>query len=268
MTRVRTIAAALLLVAGVATGAELSPLQRQQLLSEAQAAYDEGVSVLRRDPGSAVEAFRTAAERFGQLLDDGVVNGRLHYNLANAWLQAGELGRAILHYRAAEAMMPGDPRVRHNLEYARSLRRSNIPPSGRRALGEALLGWLDAIPRRVRLEAGFAAWVAFWGALGLHLFAPRRLWPWLAGSLTLIWLAAAASLLADADGPDHSEGIVLVDDVIVRKGNSEGFEPQFAEPLHQGVEFIVLEHRADWIRIELPDGKTGWIRADQAGLIE
>ena len=64
----------------------------------------------------------------------------------------------------------------------------------------------------------------------------------------------------------HRDGVVLTDDVVVRKGNSEGFEPQFLEPLHQGVEFRVLEQRTGWLSIELPDGKTGWIRADAAGV--
>jgi len=61
--------------------------------------------------------------------------------------------------------------------------------------------------------------------------------------------------------------VVLVDDVIARKGNGEGFEPQFEEPLHQGVEFEVLDRRPGWFQVELADGQRGWIRTDQAALI-
>ena len=60
----------------------------------------------------------------------------------------------------------------------------------------------------------------------------------------------------------------MADEVIVRKGNSTSYEPQFNQPLYEGVEFTLIERRGDWLRIELPDGNSGWISADQAELIE
>jgi len=56
----------------------------------------------------------------------------------------------------------------------------------------------------------------------------------------------------------------MADGVVVRKGNGDGFEPAFTQPLSQGVEFRVLEERPGWIQIRLPDGKSGWIKALQA----
>ena len=83
-----------------------------------------------------------------------------------------------------------------------------------------------------------------------------------------MWIAFGVSVGADTFGTgDHTEGVILIDDVVVRKGNSEGFEQRFEQPLQQGVEFRVIEQRPEWLSIELPDGKTGWIRASAAGLI-
>ena len=254
-------------IAQNARAAALSEDQRQQILSEAQQAYDLGVSTLRSTPREAAASFETAAQRYRQLLDDGVVNGALHYNLANAYLQDGELGRAILHYRAARKLIPLDPRLKHNLEYARGLRRSRIPPSGGRALTEALLFWHHETSAGVRFGVFTAAWLGFWIMMGLNLYRPRLAWGWPAAALAAIWLACAVSVASDVWFGDHLEGVVLADDVIVRKGNSEGFEPQFEEPLHQGVEFRVLEKRPGWLHIELANSKTGWIRTDQAGLL-
>ena len=92
-------------------------------------------------------------------------------------------------------------------------------------------------------------------------------WRWLGAVTAVLWLACAISVAADELGGRALEGVVLADDVVVRKGNSEGFEPRFEQPLHEGVEFRVIEQRPDWLSIELPDGKTGWIRAADAGLI-
>lgn len=264
----RLLAAIVTAIGGATAHGELTAGQRQQILTEAGEAYDQGVSFLRRDPVQAARALETAVQRYRQLVDDGVVNGRLHYNLANAYLQSGEIGRAILHYRAAEKLIPGDPRLRRNLQYARTLRRSRIAPTGERALGRALLGWHFNTSATTRFRVFLGAYLAFWILLGGQLIVPHAAWRWLAGVTAALWIVFGASVAAQhiAEG-GRRDGVVLVDEVIVRKGNSEGFEPQFEEALHQGVEFHVLEDRLGWLFIELPDGKTGWIRADQAGLL-
>ncbi len=260
-------AVCMLAAAFLAASATLSDTQRLQILEEANDAYNRGLAVLRTSPGDAAALFSTAARRFQQLADDGVVNPRLEYNLGNAYLQGGDLGRAILHYRRAEELSPGDPRLRHNLDYARTLVRSQIAPSAPRALTDALLSWHRRMPLRVRYWAFLAAWLVIWAALGLNMLDPRPRWRWAAAAASALCLPAGASVAADIFRGPPREGVVLADDVIVRKGNSTGFEPQFQEALHPGVEFRLLEERSDWLQIELPDGKTGWIPADTAGLI-
>lgn len=248
------------------SGAELTDVQREQILTEAQEAYDRGLSLVRNDLDEARRAFGAAAERFGQLADDGVRNAGLQYNLGNAWFQAGDLGRAILHYRQAQRLSPEDPRIRHNLEYARSQTRSRIAPSGGRALGAALLGWHQRIPLALRVDAFLGAWVMFWVLLALNQARGRTAFRVAAVVATAIWIACGASAavqLADTT----REGVVIADDVVVRKGNSEAFEPQFEQPLHQGVEFDLIEQRPGWLRIRLPNDKTGWIPSDAAAIL-
>jgi hypothetical protein len=191
----------------------------------------------------------------------------LQYNLGNAYLQLGDLGRAILHYRAAEQVIPRDPKLRHNLKYARSLTESRIAVSGERALRSALLGWHRGTSTRTRLVVFVTAYTLFWVLLTLNLLASGPWWRWPAIAAGVVWIAMGVSVASDILGADENrQGVVLADDVVVRKGNSEGFDPKFEQPLHQGVEFRVLEQRPGWLSIELPDGKTGWIRAADAGL--
>ncbi len=244
--------------------AQLSDSQREALLSEAQAAYDRGVGLSRHDQAAAAEAFREAAARFTQLADDGVVNGLLEYNLANAHLQSGNIGRAILHYRRADRLIRGDPRLEHNLAYARPLRRNQLGESGGLALAAALLGWHERTSLAGRLNLFLGAWVAFWAVIGWHLLASRGALRWAAAALGIVSLGLGASVAVDLIRGDGSREAVLISDgVIARKGNGEGFEPMFLEPLHQGVEVVVAEERGGWCRVELPDGKGGWIPADR-----
>ena len=47
-------------------------------------------------------------------MEQVVVNGALLYNLGNARLQAGDVGKAIVSYRRAERLIPGDERLELN----------------------------------------------------------------------------------------------------------------------------------------------------------
>ena len=61
-----------------------------------------------------------------------------------------------------------------------------------------------------------------------------------------------------------TEGVLVSQEVIVRKGDGNAYEPQFNEPLHEGVEFKVTNRRRGWLHIELPDGNRGWINERDA----
>ncbi len=247
--------------------AQLTLDQQRQILAEARSAYDAGVAALRTDREQAAQSFADSTRRYEQLVNDEINNGMLQYNLANSYLQMGKVGRAILHYRVAEQLIPGDRNLRHNLRYARSLVQSHIAESGSRALTGALLAWHRNTSVRARFTVFLAAYTLCWILLTINLAAPRPWYRWPAVVAAVVWIGCGLSVGSDLVGAGHHrEGVVLTDDVVVRKGNSEGFEPQFQEPLHQGVEFRVLEQRTGWLSIMLPDGKTGWIRADEAGV--
>lgn len=248
--------------------AELGDEQRVAILGEAQAAYDEGVALLRSDPDMARTRFREAAAKYSVLVSDGVSNGLLFYDLGNAYLQADELGRAILNYRRAERLLPTDGRVAANLAHARTLRHDQLPEEGTRALLDALLFWRDAIGSRWRLAIAIGGYALFWCLLAVRTArrqAPVRLA--LAGSLVVAALFGSSFLPDVFPSLQRVEGVLIADDVEVRKGDGEGFELRFEEPLHQGVEFVVLEQRGEWMRIELPTGEDGWIRAKTAGVV-
>ena len=251
-----------------AAAADLSHDQRIELLLEAQHAFDRGIESRRSNPAAATDEFREAASKFQALADSGLENGRLYYNLANAELEAGRTGRAILNYRRAEKLLPGDGRIEANLRFAHSLRRNEIAPSGERALLRTLFFWHFTTSLRTRYDVAIASFVLFWLLLILRNARPARAWMYALIPCLLLAVSIGASVAIECnDRTAHREGVILADEVVARKGDSEGFEPSFQQKLYQGVEFIQLERRGDWLHIELPDGKTGWIRAEQAELI-
>lgn len=269
----RTIGLALVMLLFAATASAAAPptLDREQqrtILSEAQAAYDRGVAALSQRGAESSAHFLDSASRYQLLVDAGVRSAPLHYNLANAYLQAGDLGRAILHYRNAARIAPSDARVRENLAHARSLTIDQIPQAPARAILDRLFAWRHITPFATRLWLAAASYLAWWALL---LAARARHRP----SITrTAWVCAAVSVvLGSTCGYDlwreraHREGVILVDEVVLRKGNGDSFAPAYRERLHPGVEFVLLEERPGWLSIRLPDGSEGWIKADQAATI-
>jgi tetratricopeptide (TPR) repeat protein len=235
------------------------------VLSDASAAFDRGKSLERSDPKAALDAFGEAAQHYRALIESGVRNGRLYYNLGNAELQRGRLGEAILNYRRAQTLIPGDPRLESNLKFARSVCRSQIRARGRNELLGTIFYLHYETSMRTRLIACLGSYLAFWLVLFAGLWVRRfraRRW---AALLAVVCLSLGASLVIQwqLEGRRPS-GVIVADEAVVRKGNGLNYEPKFNEPLYAGVEFTLLEARGDWWHIALPDGKTGWVRADWA----
>ncbi|MHC4066533.1 MAG: SH3 domain-containing protein, partial [Planctomycetota bacterium] len=128
--------------------------------------------------------------------------------------------------------------------------------------------WHYETPLRTRSLVGLGAYVLFWLCLmGRAVVRPIR-WQYPAMVCLLVWVTLAISVGAGLKtSAAHREGVITAAEVVVRKGNGEGYEPQFEQPLGEGVEFEMLEQRDDWLHVRLADGKEGWIRLREAELI-
>ena len=264
MTLLTTITLALL--------ASTSPLrltseQQTAVLQEAQIAYDNGIALQTADPVASKEAFRKSTERFQILVDDGIENGKLWYNLGNAQLQTGEIGKAIAAYRSAKRYTPSDGRVGPNLKYARSLVTNPISGESVTSLFSRLAFWHNDLPTQVRLTFCILFWCICWGLVTTRLF--RAVPGFKTASITIGCASIALGISVGADILDQHQdhGVLTANEVIVRKGNGENFAPMLKDPLHEGIEFEVIEQRPDWLHIKLPNGTTGWIQKDDAQIV-
>jgi len=238
----------------------MSEQERVGVLNSALAVFDRGNALRTGDPAAATNAYREAAAGFQSLIDDGVRNGKLYYNLGNAQLQIGDLGHAIANYRRSERLIPNDSNLRENLRFARSLCRNQIPTATGRAALKTLFFWHYQTPLRTRYWVGLSAYLLFWMTLMLRLYWRRVRWMYLIVPLFAVWASLGGSVVTESVvRATTNEGVIVAEDVVVRKGDGETYEPQFKEALHPGVELEVLEIRHDWMRIRLTDGNEGWV---------
>lgn len=238
-----------------------------------EAAVGEACDAFHRAAGTEgvtarAAAFRVAAERFEGVIARGHQNGALEYDTGNAWVLAGDLGRAVLHYRRALLLRPGDPETLSNLATARGRRRDQIDATSGRAVLETVFFWHRGLARATKRVAAAVLWLSGFGLLGLALFlagsGPRVRRLRIAGGACLLIAAALyVSVVVETVETDARDDAVLVaEEMPLRTGDGFGYPVRYENPIHSGAELRVLEDRGGWVRVELADGKSGWVPVD------
>ncbi len=257
---------------GSACAQELGRQESQRVFQEAEREFQEGAALLRDDRESAVERFDGAIAGYRRLIEEGgFQSGALHYNIANAYLLSGDVGRAVLGYRRAERLMPGNENIAANLSQARQRVRTRIEREPGERVAELFLFWHYELPARMRFGVLAFASCVFWTLLLVRTVGVVRGAPawWGAGVAGVVGVSMALSLAVEQRASlVQDEGVVVAGAVVGRKGPAEStYQPSFTQPLHAGVEFTVVEQRVGWALVRLGDGRETWLPAGSFELI-
>lgn len=199
--------------------------------------------------------FAEAAGAYETIASNGVVSAALQFNLGNANFKAGQIGKAIAAYRAAESIAPRDPDLRANLQFALNrIQGPTLKPS-----------WLERNLGRVSLnEWTFAAMLGVWSVFALlvvrqirpGLRPVLRGWTWGVAAISIIFLSLTG--LALSQQKSGAVAIVTQPDVTVRNSPLEEAPSSFT--VHDGAELRVLDHKDDWLQISDGGQRYGWLK--------
>ena len=207
--------------------------------------------------------YAQAAAGYGKLIQEGAVAPALYFNLGNAWFKSGQMGRAVLAYRQAEALAPRDPDVRANLQIVRS------QIGGNPALPGSL--WTRWVGRLTLNEWTVAAAVAV--ALFFLVLTVRELWPpWKRSGAGLAWALGFASVilsvclgLAVQQRLVEKFAVVIVSEAVARRGPLA--EAQSVFTVHDGAELSVLGNDGDWLQVSDAANHIGWLAGREVALV-
>jgi type IV secretory pathway VirB2 component (pilin) len=176
----------------------------------------------------------------------------LLYDLANAYAQAGRVGRAVLSYERARLLAPRDADIVANLAYVRARAGLPRPPA---AWYRVAAGWLG--PAGWTWLAAIGLWLA-----GASLLAARR---WHARKL--LYVGVVALLL----GATSVTAVVVSDQalsraVVVESKSAPVRVSPFAgaaseSSLSEGEVVAVLGRHEDFVRVRDGRGRTGWVQS-------
>jgi len=257
----------LALASDVLYGADSGNLEYH--LNQGQELFRKALELDRRDPALAKDYYSRAIMHFEYLVNEGKVrNGKLFYNIGNAYFRLGDLGRAILNYKRAELYIPNDPNLKQNLEYARSRRADRIERSQKEKVYKTLFFLHYDLPSKVKMLVFAVSFGLIWLAAVVRLFVPVSGLKVMIIIFSIVAAIFFASLVVeDVNLSRRPQGVILVDEVVARKGDAETYQPAFKEPLHSGTEFFLLETREGWLHIQLDNGATCWIPPGTAELV-
>jgi len=209
--------------------------------------------------------YAAAARIFEGLAREGIHNPELYYNIANAYLKDGRLGPAILWYERALRLNPGDPDLRFNLEYARSLLEDEPADIGSPVL-QVLFFWKNLLGVSAWQWLAIGAGLAFWCLLGADCFLHKSaLRPFLYGLLALALISAGTAFYLKNASVFHPRAVILGKTVSVRSGFSADTTELFV--LHEGT-LVAVERQADgFLKIQYAEDKIGWVSDTMAEII-
>jgi tetratricopeptide (TPR) repeat protein len=246
-------------------GEGLSTLQTKDILKEANAFFKEGSDLPPSDRAKRDELYRKALLRYEQLINEaGIKNGAIYYNTANIYFLLGDLGRAILNYRRAELFAPTDDNILKNLEYVRNRKIDKINTTNSKSRLKTIFFWHYLLSKTTKVKIAIVFFALFWIFLTVRLLKLRscsRIFPTLCALITILFLTSAFIY------EESKAAVIIAPETIARKGDGLNYEPAFKDPLHAGTEVVIKEDRDNWLRVELPDGSSCWLLANDLEVI-
>ncbi|MEW5700845.1 MAG: hypothetical protein AB1792_01260 [Candidatus Zixiibacteriota bacterium] len=222
-----------------------------RLFSDAVAAYQRG-------------RFDSAAAGFLALVQSGIDDARVWYDLGNAQFKSGSIGSALVAYRRGLRLTPRDADLRANYRYVRLFAADKIEPVGVLFLER---WWLAAVGRLSIYEARALAGISFWAAV---LLTAWSLWPKRrpgkaipVGALVVCWclwlLLTGVAATAYVRDVSRHDGAVIAVKTDIRGGPGNDYALQFVA--HDGLEGTVERSESGWYLVRFPNGVKGWVAA-------
>jgi tetratricopeptide (TPR) repeat protein len=228
----------------------------------------ESATALFQKGNASYEAgnFDQAIEEYQKIVDLGIKNSKVFYNLGNAYFRKNQLGKAVLNYRRALALEPRDEDSMVNLAFVKLFTLDKIEEQRVNPLSN-LVHWyvnlfsLDELT--IFASLSYSLFILF-GILILYRRKRKALFLGLT-TMFLIFVIFSSSLSAKLYFNSAKNGVLTLPQAQVRSGPGNDYTLQFTG--HEGLEFQINEEAEGWYRISLPNGVKGWIPKDAVEII-
>lgn len=209
------------------------------------------------DRGNAAYAsgdMTSAVAAYERLVDSGLENPEIFYNLACAYYHLDDRGRAVLNYERALGLEPDFDAAHRALDLVVAEAGDTMGrPEGFAFTGKG--GQLLGIPWRLVSGAALVFWCVLWGILAFRQQRGTGRWNKAAGvAYGLLGLCVVVFLVPEST---LRAAVVVGVEAQARYGPDRQDDVRMALP--PGTRLVVDREDGAWARIELSDGRRGWV---------
>lgn len=206
--------------------------------------------------------FRTAIDTYERILAGGLSSVKLYYNLANAYFKDDRIGKAILYYRRALRLAPGNDDIRYNLSVAEARTKDNIVQIPEFFLVEWVRGVRHTMSCTAWSILSLAALVCALAMFLLYLLAQRLSLrkAGFYGTLLAFVLFVLTTWFAAGERRemlDDTQAVVMSASTAVKSSPDKSATDLFV--LHEGTPVRIVNRLDSWCEVTIADGKKGWL---------
>lgn len=209
-----------------------------------------------------LEKYQEAISSWTKIEQSGVHSSALYFNLANAHYKLNSIGPSIYYYEKALELAPNDSEVLNNLTFAQNATIDAIEPLPKTIFAK----WDNRVSSWLTFD-GWAWTTVICALLFVLLFLSyyfvtystkkRLLFIGSMVSMIVLLIAISMSFRTYNQQLNDQHAIVFAESADVKSEPSRKSETSFV--LHEGTKVKITAKDEDWYRIQLADGKDGWV---------
>ncbi len=245
----------LLVLLSLATTSRADRLE--QLFEQANQAYEK-------------EDYTTAIKSYSDIINYGVENSAVFFNLGNAYIKTRQVGQAILYYEKAHRLVPRDPDVLANLELAQlmTVDKVDMPVPGLTA--NLVNHFYNYFSLNELAELTLFHFAGIMGLLCIIVLvrsneARRILWYFAGFGIALLLLFGLTFYTKQNKQEKIAEAIVLTPKLDAY--SQPGATGAISFTVHEGKKVLIRQSRDNWAEVELENGWQGWVQDTKLGKI-
>ncbi len=232
--------------------------QNEALFERATVSYNDGL-------------YEKAIEDYLSILDNGQHSSALYYNLGNCYYKLNQIAPSIYYYEKALLLDPGDKEIKNNLIYAQQMAIDDIKPlpeSGISRIYNIAIGWMTFDQWAYSAVIFSLFFVIAYIVYYFLRYSSHKRMAFITSIMSLIisMMCVVFAFVQYNHYNAEQPAIVYARESIVKSEPNERSSEVFL--LHEGTKVMVLEDLEDYMRIEIADGKSGWVLQEDIRMLK
>lgn len=212
--------------------------------------------------------YDSAAYYYQKIINSGVNNSSVFFNLGNTYYRLKKPGLARLYYEKAARLNPGDQDVAANIRFLSSSIVDKVPEPERGFIESILwrLHILLSLKAQLWIILSLLTLISIFTSCALYSRGNKRLWLlYLSVLMLLITGVIGISAGIKINETENVSYAIVLSPVVDAKNQPEGNKILFTA--HEGTKFLIRKTDDNWSLVSLPNGISGWVKNSDLGKI-